>query len=54
VNTRAYNLKIMINKTDKSADNLSTKKKGSQCQWLTPVILAAQEAEVRRITVQTW
>jgi hypothetical protein len=23
------------------------------CQWLTPVILAAQEAEIRRIMVQT-
>jgi hypothetical protein len=23
------------------------------CQWLTPVILAAQEAEIRRFTVQS-
>jgi hypothetical protein len=23
----------------------------SQCRWLTPVILATQEAEIRRITV---
>jgi hypothetical protein len=23
------------------------------CQWLTPVILATQEAEIRRITVQS-
>jgi hypothetical protein len=24
---------------------------GTGCQWLTPVILATQEAEIRRITV---
>jgi hypothetical protein len=24
----------------------------ARCQWLTPVILATQEAEIRRITVQ--
>jgi hypothetical protein len=26
---------------------------GSQCLWLTPVILATQEAEIRRIEVQS-
>jgi hypothetical protein len=28
-------------------------KKEAGCQWLTPVILATQEAEIRRITVQS-
>jgi hypothetical protein len=27
------------------------KKKTARCQWLMPVILATQEAEIRRITV---
>jgi hypothetical protein len=27
------------------------KKKAAGCQWLTPVILATQEAEVRRMEV---
>jgi hypothetical protein len=26
---------------------------GARCQWLTPVILATQEAEIRRIMVQS-
>jgi hypothetical protein len=26
---------------------------GARCQWLTPVILATQEAEIRRIAVQS-
>jgi hypothetical protein len=32
---------------------VNVKKQGYQvrCQWLTPVILATQEAEIRRITV---
>jgi hypothetical protein len=25
----------------------------ARCQWLTPVILATQEAEIRRIAVQS-
>jgi hypothetical protein len=25
----------------------------SRCRWLTPIILATQEAEIRRITVQS-
>jgi hypothetical protein len=25
----------------------------ARCQWLTPVILATQEAEIRRIMVQS-
>jgi hypothetical protein len=30
------------------------KKKGSaKCRWLTPIILAIQEAEIRRIAVQS-
>jgi hypothetical protein len=28
------------------------RKKRAGCQWLTPVILATQEAEIRRITVR--
>jgi hypothetical protein len=33
----------------------STKKKKKKpgCRWLTPVLLATQEAEIRRITVQS-
>jgi hypothetical protein len=27
------------------------KKKKARCQWLTPVILATEEAEIRRIVV---
>jgi hypothetical protein len=30
---------------------LIKKSTGAGCQWLTPVILATQEAEIRRITV---
>jgi hypothetical protein len=29
------------------------KRKTAGCQWLTPVILATQEAEIRRISVQS-
>jgi hypothetical protein len=29
-----------------------TKNKAARCQWFTPVILATQEAEIRRIMVQ--
>jgi hypothetical protein len=29
------------------------KKKSARCQWLMPVILAIQEAEIRRIMVQS-
>jgi hypothetical protein len=29
------------------------KKKKGGCQWLTPVILATQEAEIKRIMVQS-
>jgi hypothetical protein len=29
------------------------RKEGARCQWLTPVILATQEAEIRRIEVQS-
>jgi hypothetical protein len=32
---------------------LRKKKFLARCWWLTPVILAAQEAEIRRITVQS-
>jgi hypothetical protein len=28
-------------------------KPGARCQWFTPVILATQEAEIRRIAVQS-
>jgi hypothetical protein len=28
-------------------------KEEARCQWLTPVILATQEAEIRRIAVQS-
>jgi hypothetical protein len=31
----------------------SIKRKLARCLWLTPVILATQEAEVRRIVVQS-
>jgi hypothetical protein len=31
----------------------SYKLKGTGCRWLTPVILATQEAEIRRIMVQS-
>jgi hypothetical protein len=27
--------------------------KEAECQWLTPVILATQEAEIKRIAVQS-
>jgi hypothetical protein len=27
--------------------------KGARCPWLTPIILATQEAEIRRITVRS-
>jgi hypothetical protein len=29
------------------------KRKGARCQWLTPIISSSQEAEIRRITVQS-
>jgi hypothetical protein len=29
------------------------KQKGAKCQWLLPVILATQEAEIRRVPVQS-
>jgi hypothetical protein len=29
------------------------KEEEAECQWLTPVILAIQEAEIRRIEVQS-
>jgi hypothetical protein len=29
------------------------RKKEAGCQWLTPVILATQEADIRRIIVQS-
>jgi hypothetical protein len=29
------------------------KKKNAGCWWLTPAILATQEAEIRRITIQS-
>jgi hypothetical protein len=32
---------------------LKKKKKDARCWWLTPAILATQEAEVRRIPVQS-
>jgi hypothetical protein len=32
---------------------LSLYKKAARCRWLSPVILATQEAEIRRITVQS-
>jgi hypothetical protein len=39
-----------------SSDSGTAKKIEAGCQWLVPVVLAAQEAEIRRITVQsqTW
>jgi hypothetical protein len=42
--------------TSKSGINtfLKTRKqKVARCWWLTPIILATQEAEIRRITVQS-
>jgi hypothetical protein len=33
-------------------DKCPLKRKEARCQWFTPVILATQEAEIRRITVQ--
>jgi hypothetical protein len=33
--------------------NIEVQSLPAGCQWLTPVILATQEAEVRRITVQS-
>jgi hypothetical protein len=32
---------------------LTSKRLLAECQWLTPVILATQEAEIRRIVVQS-
>jgi hypothetical protein len=32
---------------------IKNRRKYARCQWLTPVILASQEAEIRRIKVQS-
>jgi hypothetical protein len=32
----------------------SKNKAGARCQWLTPVIRATWEVEIRRIVVQDW
>jgi hypothetical protein len=44
----------MKNQSDKLEDSFYTVKSiyiSARCRWLTPVILAIQEAEIRRITV---
>jgi hypothetical protein len=41
-----------VEKTYVSFTLLKLSKK-ARCQWLTPVILATQEAEIRRIKVQS-
>jgi hypothetical protein len=46
------NMKIKIHKQRKGKDNLR-KKVTAGHRWLTPVILATQEAEIRRITVRS-
>jgi hypothetical protein len=33
--------------------NSTHKPRGARCQWLRPIILATQEAEIRRIAVQS-
>jgi hypothetical protein len=37
----------------KNNKNLKKKVAGARCQWPTPAILATQEAEIRRIMVQS-
>jgi hypothetical protein len=36
-----------------SKTNKQTNEKNSRCQWLTPIILDTQEAEIRRIKVRS-
>jgi hypothetical protein len=39
------------NKTNPDLHCITQKVQEAGCQWLTPVILATQEAEIRRIAV---
>jgi hypothetical protein len=45
INTSSVNHKAKLNKLQRISS--------ARCQWLTPVILATWEAEIRRITVQS-
>jgi hypothetical protein len=44
---------ILDHEDDVSFKQVAKRKKGSGCWWLTPVILTIQEAEIRRIKVQS-
>jgi hypothetical protein len=42
---------FQVMQLDDIVKEISTNREGSGHQWLTPVILATQEAEVRRIAI---
>jgi hypothetical protein len=46
-------LDYVIKRATQGVEMLPLKCDGSECQWLLPVILATQEAEIRRIAVQS-
>jgi hypothetical protein len=48
------NMIIKLHKTiQKTRIGKKRKRKGARCWWLTPVILATQGAEIRRIEVRS-
>jgi hypothetical protein len=52
INFHSQHSRISVKSVEQSAAiSLITSDDTAWCQWLTPIILATQEAEIRRVTV---